>query len=111
MLAIMKYFFLLCAKPRFALALRKLFDGIAECGARHGVSAGLEPKAELICVALASFAEEPAHGLLDEIVFVVEKDLSYGVCIGCLAMADELHGAYHSYALFPDVFAVTGQII
>lgn len=75
------------------------------------MGAGLQPMTQFIGVALTGFAEQPAHGLLYKIVLVIEKYLSYCVCIGRLSVTDELHGAYHSYSLLPDGLSVAGQII
>ena len=78
----------LAGQPGAPFAVRDFLDGVAEGGARHGVGAGLEPLAQLISVALAGFAEEPAHSLLDKVMLVMQQYLCNCVCIGRLSVTE-----------------------
>ena len=62
-------------------------------------------------VAFSGFAEEPAHGFVDEVVRVVKEDVGYGEGVGELPVADEGHGAHNADSLFPNGAAVLGKAV
>jgi len=70
-----------------------------------------EPGFQRRLVPFSGFAEEPAHGFVDEVVGVVKEDVGYGEGVGELPVADEGHGAHNADSLFPDGTAVLGQAV
>ena len=71
----------------------------------------LEESLQRGLVALAGLAEEPADGLVDEVVWMVEEDVGDGKGVVQLAVADEGHRAHDADALLPDGAAVTCQVV
>ena len=94
-----------------AVRLGEFLYGIAEHGAGHGSATRLQPCFKGGRITLAGFTQKPTYSLVYEVMFVVKQYFCYGVCISCLAVADKLHGAYNSNALFPNGLSVTSQII
>ena len=63
-------YFKLSGEPVLALGGGHSFDGVAERGARHCVAVRFEIVAQHIDIAFAHFAQHPAYGLVDKVVWV-----------------------------------------
>ena len=91
--------------------LRETLNGVAEGGARHSTEAGLQEGLQGLRVPLPGFPEQPAHGLLNEVVRVMQEDIGNGKGIVQLAVTDKGHSADNANALLPDGLSVTGKVI
>ena len=90
---------------------RELLDGVAEGGTRHRFVAWSQigDKGEL--VVFAHLAQEPAYGPVDQVVGVMQKDVGNGQTVIVLVMTDKGHAADDGYALFPEAFAMGGEVV
>lgn len=97
------YHFLLTGHVAFAVFFVEVFEGVAEGGAGHGfvmlVEEGLEVGA---AGTLADFAEHPADGFVNEVVFVIEQDLGDGEGVEGFGLLDVVEGGDHGDAAFPE---------
>lgn len=85
---------------------REAFDCVAEGGAVHGGVAGGEVGFECVGVVFAYFAQHPADGFVDEVVWVGEEGVGDSECVGKSVVADEGECGDDCDALFPEVVAV-----
>lgn len=95
-----------------------MLDGVAEGSAGHDGAAGTvgaggdaeEVAAQEGAVVLVDLAQQPAHGLVHEVVGMEEEEVGEGQGVGILAVAHELHGADDGDALLPEA-AAAGKVV
>ena len=93
--------------PILALVFVHTFDGVAEGGAGHGGGVFGKEGAEFVhAAALAHLAEEPADGLVHEVVRMVEMVLGVADGVGRVVILQRGHGGDDGDALLPEVIAV-----
>ena len=62
----------------------------------------------------ARLPEEPANGLLQEVVQglgLLQKEVSNGIGVVQLTVTDELHRAHHPDALLPNGLPITSKVV
>ena len=87
---------------------RELLDGVAEGGTRHRFVTWSQIGDKGGLVVFAHLAEEPADGLMDKVVGVMQEYVGDGQAVVVLVMTDKGHAADDGYALFPEALALAG---
>jgi hypothetical protein len=72
---------------------RQMFDRVAKCCPRHGRGTAIEEVSQPLLVSFAGFSDPATYRFLDQVVGIVDQDLSDAEGVIQVAVANEEPGA------------------